>query len=393
MLVDDGDGHAARGLQHHGIGRLALAEYVLALVQLAALHIGGDAGKIDLTAELGLQPALEGVGRGVADLVIHEQHVLAPFDRLVAAAENLMRPRAAEEAGLLEAGLHDLVQARKSEPDVMLLAIVAELDEAQDRRSVEARNSAEVEHHEADRLLQLPFDDPLDALEQTVRRAEKNEAGEPEHVDALALLAQQARLLGRALDIGRELLPREVPADDANAAIAQRKHQTRGDDTEHHPREVANIGDDEHNRKGERPVHPGRTLRRRSGEFGEEDNAKIGKHAAKDRFRHYGAHVYARKQNDGADNADDRAGPLRGGARLVEQETAIHRQRAAKSAEHRSKQIGEAVGTKFLVEIARFLPRHFQARNIEQERDCHHATKRADVATALEDDAPVDPMP
>ena len=41
--------------------------------------------------------------RGFADLVIHEQHVLAPFDRFVAADEELMRLAAGEEAGLLEA--------------------------------------------------------------------------------------------------------------------------------------------------------------------------------------------------------------------------------------------------------------------------------------------------
>ena len=48
--------------------------------------------EIDLAAEFRLQPALEAMRRGGADLVMHEQHVLAPLDRLVAAAEHLMRP-------------------------------------------------------------------------------------------------------------------------------------------------------------------------------------------------------------------------------------------------------------------------------------------------------------
>jgi hypothetical protein len=40
---------------------------------------------------------LSKLGRGGADLVMHEQHVLAPLDRFVAAAEHLMRPRAPEK--------------------------------------------------------------------------------------------------------------------------------------------------------------------------------------------------------------------------------------------------------------------------------------------------------
>jgi hypothetical protein len=95
-------------LQHDGIGGLALPEQVLALLQLAALHVRSDAIESDLAAEFFLQPAFERVGRSFADLVVHEQHVLAPFDRLVAAVEQLMRPRAAKESCLLEAELHRL---------------------------------------------------------------------------------------------------------------------------------------------------------------------------------------------------------------------------------------------------------------------------------------------
>src|SRR5215471_13418153 len=108
MLVNDGDGDAARGLKHDGIGGLALAEKILPCLQLAALHVGRDAIEVDLSLEFGLEPALERVGRGLAHLVMHEQHVLAPFDRLVARAEDLMGLTASEEAGLLEAYAHCL---------------------------------------------------------------------------------------------------------------------------------------------------------------------------------------------------------------------------------------------------------------------------------------------
>src|SRR4029450_12249060 len=108
VLVDDGDGNAARCLKHDGIGGFALPEQVLALLQLAAFHVGSDPIESDLAAEFFLQPALESIGRALADLVVHKPHVLAPFNRLVAAVEQLMRPRTAEEARLLEAELHRL---------------------------------------------------------------------------------------------------------------------------------------------------------------------------------------------------------------------------------------------------------------------------------------------
>src|SRR5262245_8880536 len=138
----------------------------------------------------------------------------------------------------------------------MLLAMVAELDQAQDRRGIEAGNLAEIEHHVADRLVPLPVDDPLDPLEQPVRRAEENEAREPEDVDALALLAQQPRLLRRPLDIARKILAREMTPDDADAAIAQREHQAGADHAEHDAHEIAEIDDDERHDTGEAPFHP-----------------------------------------------------------------------------------------------------------------------------------------
>ena len=97
--------------------------------------------------------------------MIHEQHVLAPLDRLVAAAEHLMRPLAAEEVRLLEARPHDVAQAGEAERDAILLAIIAQLDQAQHRRGIEAGNRAEIEHHIADGLLALRLDGALDALE------------------------------------------------------------------------------------------------------------------------------------------------------------------------------------------------------------------------------------
>src|SRR5680860_1193515 len=127
----------------------------------------------------------------------------------------------------------------------MLLAKIAELDEAQHRRGVQPGNGAEIEHHIAHGLLPLQLDGPLDAFEQTVGRAEEDEAREPEDMDALALLAQQTRLLGRALDIARELLPCEVPPDHADAAIAQREHEAGADDAKHDTHEITEIDDDQ----------------------------------------------------------------------------------------------------------------------------------------------------
>src|SRR5215470_14342782 len=95
----------------------------------------------------------------------------------------------------------------------MLLAIIAEFDQAQHGRGVEAGNRAEIEHHIADRLLPLCLDGPLDALEQTIGRAEEDKAGKPEDVDALTLLAQQARLLRRTLNIAGKILARQVTPD------------------------------------------------------------------------------------------------------------------------------------------------------------------------------------
>ena len=99
---------------------------------------------------------------------MHEQHVFAPLDRLVAAGEDLMGVAVAEKARPLETSPHAVAQAREAERDRVLLAIVAELDQAQDRRGIEARNCAEVEHHVADGLVPLRVDDPLDPLEQAV---------------------------------------------------------------------------------------------------------------------------------------------------------------------------------------------------------------------------------
>src|SRR5713101_776874 len=103
---------------------------------------------------------------------------------------------------------------------------------------------------------------------------------------ALALLPEQPRLLGRALDIARKFLTRQVTPDDTDAAIAEREHQTSADDAEHHALEIAKIGNNEHYRYGKRPVHPGGALRGRSRDLGEEHGSDISKHAAEYGFRH-----------------------------------------------------------------------------------------------------------
>ena len=61
-------------------------------------------------AELRLEPSLEAMNRGLADLMVHEQHVFAPFEPFIAAAEHLMRSVAAEEPGSLKADLHHIGQ-------------------------------------------------------------------------------------------------------------------------------------------------------------------------------------------------------------------------------------------------------------------------------------------
>ena len=57
-------------------------------------------------AKLSHEPTLETWCGGGADLTMYEQQVLARFERLVAAAEQLMRPAAGEEPGLLEVDAH-----------------------------------------------------------------------------------------------------------------------------------------------------------------------------------------------------------------------------------------------------------------------------------------------
>ena len=111
-------------------GWLALPEQRLPNFQLMALKIRRDAGHVGGAAEFLGEPALEAMRRGFADLVIHEEHVLAPLDRLVARGKDLMRLAAGEEARLLEASAHHLAEAGKDEGDVVLIAIIAELDEA-----------------------------------------------------------------------------------------------------------------------------------------------------------------------------------------------------------------------------------------------------------------------
>ena len=75
---------------------------------------------------------------------------------------------------------------------------------------------------------------------------------------------------------------------------------------------------------------------------------------------------------------------------LVQQQAGVHRQRPAEAPEHGGEQIGETVGAKLLIEVAGFLPRDFQARHIEQERDGHDAAKGSDLGAALRDHAPID---
>ena len=56
----------------------------------------------------------------------------------------------------------------------------------------------------------------------------------------------------------------------------------------------------------------------------------------------------------------------------------------------RSQEIGKAVGAEFLVEIGGLLPRHLEARHVEQQADGHDAAHGADFGAALGDHAPID---
>src|SRR5450755_2403486 len=105
-----------------------------------------------------------------------------------------------------------------------------------------------------------------------------------------ALLAQKLGLFGCPLDIAGKFLPREVAADDADAAVAQREHEAGGDDAEHHAHEVTEIANHEHDHYGKGPLYPG-ALRRRRSELGEDHDAKISEHAAQNGFRNKAANI------------------------------------------------------------------------------------------------------
>ncbi len=200
------------------------------------------------------------------------------------------------------------------------------------------------------------------------------------------------RLLGRALDIAGEFVAREVAPDHADAAVAQREHEAGADDAEHHAHEIAEIDDHEHHHHGQRAQSVHERCAGEAASSAENHHAEISEHAAEDRLRHDAADVGAGEQDDGADDADNHAGPARRRARLVEQQATVHRQRAREPADHGREQIGEAVVAKFLVEIGGLLPRHFEARHVEQERDGHHPAHRANFGAALRDHPPIDFM-
>ena len=83
-----------------------------------------------------------------------------------------------------------MAQIGEGERDAVFVAVVAQLDEAQYCRGIEAGDSAEVEHDIVDRLVFLGIDRKFDALEQTVGSAEEDEAGEPEDMDTFPLLPE-----------------------------------------------------------------------------------------------------------------------------------------------------------------------------------------------------------
>ena len=186
--------------------------------------------------------------------MIHEQHVLAPFHRFVAGRKDLVRLPVPEKSCPLKSCAHHVAQPGEGERYAVLVAMVAELDEAEECRGVQSRHRREIEHDIAYGLLLLSVDLPPDALEKAVGRAEEDKAGEPEHMQPHALFLQQPGLLRRPLDIAREFLTREVAADDADAAIAQREHQAGADHAEHNAHEISEIDDHEHDGPDQAPI-------------------------------------------------------------------------------------------------------------------------------------------
>ncbi len=75
---------------------------------------------------------------------------------------------------------------------------------------------------------------------------------------------------------------------------------------------------------------------------------------------------------------------------LVEQNAGVHRQRAAEPTERGGEKVGKTIRAKLLVEVGGLLSRHFEARDVEKERDGHDAAEGADLGARLGDHAPID---
>src|SRR5688500_12483621 len=106
-----------------------------------------------------------------------------------------MRCALAEKSRLLKSGAHHIAQAGEGERHAVLVTMIAELDEAEERRGVQSRHCREIEHDIGYGLLLLRVDLPADAFEKAVRGAEEDEAGEPKDVQPRALFLEKPRLL------------------------------------------------------------------------------------------------------------------------------------------------------------------------------------------------------
>ena len=90
LLVIDGNGDAARRKKLHRVSRLALTEEEAPYFELVALKEWDDPRYVGGPAKLCHEPIFEIWCGGGADLMMCEQLVLAPFERLVVAAEQSM---------------------------------------------------------------------------------------------------------------------------------------------------------------------------------------------------------------------------------------------------------------------------------------------------------------
>ncbi len=162
---------------------------------------------------------------------------------------------------------------------------------------------------------------------------------------ALALVVQQACLLGRAFHIAGKFVAGEMTADHADAAIAQREQQAGADHAEHHADQITEIADGEHDGDGEReigaralapvsePAPPSGSSRR------DRPACRPGSPSARRcRYRRRRTARWRRRRQRRCLRA---ASPRRASC---SKQAVVQRQIAGHTAKHRSEHVGETIG-------------------------------------------------